>query len=473
MAEKTPGTVEFFKPDYIGQNFSTHLFFTIVKSIIVKNGKIINEGRAFHADLFIKNGRIEKIGGALNDKADIEINAENLWILPGIIDDQVHFREPGLTHKANIQTEARAAGAGGVTSFMERPNTKPPALTQELLAAKYEIARNTSLANHSFFMGTSNDNLDEVLRTNPRDVCGVKIFMGSSTGNMLVDQPNTLEEIFARSPMLIATHCEDEATIKANEQAYKSKYGEDVPIQFHPEIRSAEACLKSSSLAVELAKKHNTRLHILHISTKDELALFDNATPLHQKRITSEVCVHHLYFNANDYEKLGTQIKCNPAVKSAAHQEALLPALLDDKLDIIATDHAPHTREEKQGSYFQAPSGVPLVQHSLNIMLEFFQQGKISMEKIVEKMCHAPAICFRIEERGFLKEGYWADLVLVDPEETWEVNKNNIFYKCAWSPFEGKKFKGCVKSTIVSGHLAYHDGVFNHEKNGERLLFNV
>jgi dihydroorotase len=354
---------------------------------------------------------------------------------------------------------------------MEMPNTKPNAVTQELLEEKYQIAARKSLANFSFFMGATNENLEEVLKTDARTVCGIKIFMGSSTGNMLVDDSGTLENIFSKCPMLIATHCEDETTIRRNEAIYREQYGEAVPIVCHPDIRSAEACLMSSQMATGLAKKHGARLHILHISTKDELTLFRNDIPLREKRITSEVCVHHLYFNSEDYLQKGAQIKCNPAVKSRQHQEALLPALLDDRLDIIATDHAPHTWQEKQHTYFQAPSGVPLVQHSLNIMLSFYRQGKISLEKIVEKMCHAPAECFRIEDRGYLDEGFWADLSVVDLEKEWVVNKDNTYYKCNWSPFESHQFKGWVESTIVSGHLAYHRGQFFEDKKGERLLF--
>lgn len=442
-----------------------------MKSILIKDTAIVNRGAITHGDLFIRNGRLEIVGGTIDLKADLELDGSGLHALPGIIDDQVHFREPGLTHKADLYTEPRAAVAGGVTSFMEMPNTKPTATTQALLEEKYQTAAAKSLANFSFFMGATNDNLDEVLRTNAKTVCGVKIFMGSSTGNMLVDNPNTLEGIFSQCPMLIATHCEDEATIRLNEQIFRDKYGDDLPIGLHPDIRSTEGCLKSSSMAVELAKQHNTRLHILHISTKDELALFTNEVPLAQKRITSEVCVHHLYFNRNDYEQFGTQIKCNPAIKGIEHQSALLPALLDDRLDIIATDHAPHTWQEKQATYFNAPSGVPLVQHTLNVMLEFFHQGKISLERIVEKMCHAPATCFRMQERGFLDEGNWADLVLVDLNKEWMVSKDNLFYKCAWSPFEGHTFKGNVESTIVSGHLAWHKGQFFEDKKGERLGF--
>ena len=441
------------------------------KSILIKEVLIVNEDKITPSDIFIKNGFIEKIAPSINQKANVEINGNGHYCLPGIIDDQVHFREPGLTHKSDLYTEPRAAVAGGITSYMEMPNTKPPSLSQELLEQKYQIARQKSLANYSFFMGASNDNLEQVLKTNEKNVCGIKVFMGSSTGNMLVDNPVTLENLFSQVPMLIATHCEDEATIRKNAATYKAKYGENIPINRHPLIRNAEGCFISSSMAVDLAKKHNTRLHILHISTKEELDLFRNDIPLIEKRITTEVCVHHLYFNSKDYEQLGTQIKCNPAVKGQKHQQALFPALLDNRLDIIATDHAPHTWEEKKGTYFKAPSGVPLVQHSLNVMLSFYHKGKISLEKIVEKMCHAPAICFRVEKRGFIREGYWADLAIVDINKKWKVSKKNIYHKCNWSPFENKFFKGKVSHTIVSGHLAYQNGQFFEEKKGERLLF--
>ena len=442
-----------------------------MKSILIKNGNLVNEGIQKTADILIKNGRIERIDSSIDAHADVELDAEGKFVLPGVVDDQVHFREPGLTHKSDLYTEPRAAVAGGTTSFMEMPNTKPAALTQELLEDKYQIAVQKSLGNYSFFMGASNDNLEQVLRTDSKKVCGVKIFMGSSTGNMLVDNEQTLDQLFSKVPMLIATHCEDEATIRGNAAAAKEKYGENVPIEQHPIIRSVEGCYKSSELAIELAKRYNTRLHILHISTADELDLFRNDIPLEEKRITAEVCVHHLYFNADQYATLGTQIKCNPAIKSRVHQEALFPALLDNRLDIIATDHAPHTWDEKQGTYFKAPSGVPLVQHSLNVMLEFHQAGKISMERIVEKMCHAPSICFGLEERGFLREGYWADVVIVNPETNWMVEKSNIHYKCGWSPFEGHTFKGQIESTIVSGHLAYHLGQFDESQKGQRLTF--
>ncbi len=444
-----------------------------MSTILIKNAKIINRGKIFPGDILIKGQFIEQIDSEIDVNADKEINAEGLYAIPGIIDDQVHFREPGLTHKATIYTEAKAGVAGGITSFMEMPNTKPPALTQELLQAKYDIGANTALANYSFFMGASNDNVEEVLKTDPKTVCGVKIFMGSSTGNMLVDDETTLRNLFAKVPMLIATHCEDETTINENTAHYRSIYGEDIPVHLHPVIRSEEGCYKSSSLAIELAKEkeYDTRLHILHISTAKELDLFRNDIPLTDKRITSEVCVHHLYFNSNDYDQLGTQIKCNPAIKGPAHQEALLTALLDDRLDIIATDHAPHTWNEKQGTYFKAPSGVPLVQHSLNVMLEFYHRNLIALERIVEKMCHAPAQCFKVDRRGYLEEGMWADVVLLDADQQWTVAKDNIYQKCGWSPFEGHTFTGQVKSTIVSGHLAYHLGQFDKSKKGERLAF--
>jgi dihydroorotase len=442
-----------------------------MKSILIKNANVINEGKIEIKDVFIINGKIDKIGESLTENADTTIDATGKYLMPGVIDDQVHFREPGLTHKAEIYTEARAAVAGGTTSFMEMPNVKPATLTQELLQAKYDLAAEKSLANYSFFMGASNDNLEEVLKTDPKTVCGLKIFMGSSTGNMLVDDREVLDKLFANVPMLIATHCEDEATVRSSEAIYKEKYGENVPIEMHPVIRGVEACYKSSTLAIELAKKYNTRLHILHISTKEELDLFRNDIPLAEKRITSEVCVHHLYFNADDYATKGSQIKCNPAIKGKEHQAALLPALFDNRLDIIATDHAPHTWDEKSGTYFNTPSGVPLVQHALNMMLEFYHEGKITLEKIVEKMCHAPAICFEIEKRGYIRKGYWADLVLVDLDKEWEVTKDNLYYKCGWSPFEGHTFKGVINTTIVSGHIAYAGGEFDESKKGERLTF--
>ena len=442
-----------------------------MRTILIKNAAIVNRGKITYGDIEIWRGRIEKIDNQIDIRADVEIDAEGKFVIPGIIDDQVHFREPGLTHKATIYTEAKAAVRGGVTSFMEMPNTSPAALTQELLEQKYQIAAAHSLANYSFFMGASNENLDEVLRTNPQNVCGVKVFMGSSTGNMLVDDTQILENLFSQCPMLIATHCEDETTVKRNYDWFYSKYGEDIKWAQHPLIRDEEACYLSSSKAVELAKKHNTRLHVLHISTANELHLFDNTLSLENKRITSEVCVHHLYFNSNDYARFGSQIKCNPAIKSEYNQKEIFKALLDNRLDIIATDHAPHTWAEKQNKYPSAPSGVPLVQHSLQIMLDFFHKGMISLETIVEKMCHAPAVCFQLQDRGFIEEGYFADLAIVNLTKPHKVHKDNLLYKCNWSPFEGETFKGDVETTIVSGHIAYDKGVFDENVKGKRLMF--
>lgn len=443
-----------------------------MSTILIRNARLVNRGQIRETDVLVKAGRIAKIATSIPDSANIEIDAAGKYLIPGIIDDQVHFREPGLTHKANIASESRAAVAGGVTSFMEMPNVNPPSVTQELLEEKYQIAAHTSLANYSFYMGATNDNLEEVLRTDARKVCGIKIFMGSSTGNMLVDSPVTLEHIFAESPMLIATHCEDEASVRNNLERYKALHGDTMTAAFHPLIRDEKACFLSSSMAVDLARRHGTRLHILHISTKDELALFRNDIPLKDKKITAEVCVHHLHFSDHDYAQLGNQIKCNPAIKSAENRDALFPALLDDRLDVIATDHAPHTWEEKSQPYLQAPSGLPLIQHTLNVMLGFYHEGRISLEKIVEKMCHAPATLFRIEDRGFLEEGYWADMALVDLGHEWTVQPDNVFYKCGWSPFMGQTFRGKVISTIVSGHLAWHEGQLLEGKMGERLAFS-
>jgi len=443
-----------------------------MQSILIRNARLVNRGTIRDTDIFIQKGKIERIGTHGGKNASIELDAGGNVVIPGIIDDQVHFREPGLTHKATIATESRAAVAGGVTSFMEMPNVNPPTVTQELLERKYQLGAQTSLANYSFYMGTTNENYEEVLRTDPKQVCGIKIFMGSSTGNMLVDKPNTLERLFANSPMLIATHCEDEATICRNMEKFSRLYPDKLNASMHPEIRSVEACLRSSSLAIELARRHNTRLHILHISTKDELALFDNTLPLTGKRITSEVCVHHLHFHAGDYARLGNQIKCNPAIKGQEHRDALLAALLDDHLDVVATDHAPHTWEEKSRPYPEAPSGIPLVQHALDVMLGFYHAGQISLEKIVEKMCHAPALAFQVYQRGFLDEGNWADLAIVDTDREWTVTPANTLYKCGWTPFSGATFRGKVLTTIVSGHLAWHDGRFSEEKMGERLMFD-
>ena len=439
---------------------------------LIKNAQIVNESKIYKSDVLIENQIIKEIANNINIDVDQIIDAEGLHLLPGVIDDQVHFREPGLTHKANIYTESKAAVAGGITSFMEMPNTNPQALTEELLEDKYEIASKTSIANYSFFMGASNDNLEEVLKTNPKNVGAIKIFMGSSTGNMLVDNKAVLEEIFSKSPMLIAVHCEDEAIIQENIEKAKQQYGEDIPISEHPNIRSTEACYKSSSMAIELAKKHNTRLHIFHLSTEKEIELFDNNIPLEKKRITAEVCIHHLWFDESKYNEKGTLIKWNPAVKKESDKNALFQALLDGKLDVIATDHAPHTLEEKSNNYFNAPSGGPLVQHALPAMLEFVKNGKISLEEVVEKMCHNPAICFRVEERGYIREGYFADLVLVDLNNPWEVNKENILYKCGWSPFEGEIFNSKITHTLVNGHIAYEHGKFDESKNGIRLTFD-
>jgi dihydroorotase len=445
-----------------------------MSSILIKNGLVINENQEFHADIYIENGFITEINkNGISRNADKTIDAEGKWVMPGVIDDQVHFREPGLTHKAEIYTEAKAAVAGGTTSFMEMPNTNPQAVTQEELAKKYARAAACSVGNYSFFMGGTNDNIDEILRTDQKNVCGIKLFMGSSTGNMLVDNETTLRAVFSQTPMLIATHCEDEATIRKNTAEYVARYGDDIPFSAHPEIRSTEACLISSQLAQGLAKEYNSRLHILHISTADEVALFDNKTPLKEKRITAEVCVHHLTFNASHYETKGSLIKCNPAIKYESDQKALWYALNNNYFDIIATDHAPHTWEEKQGKYMQAPSGLPLVQHSLQLMLEHAKMGKITRNKVVEKMSHAVADCFNIEKRGYLREGYWADIVIVNPETEVEVKKDNILYKCGWSPLEGEIFTTAIEHTIVSGHLAYSNGKFDESKWGERLTFEI
>lgn len=439
---------------------------------LIKSATLVNEGQQIIADVLIKNGWIEKIGQGLSAPEAQEINAEGLYLLPGMIDDQVHFREPGLTHKADIFTESMAAVAGGITSYMEMPNTVPNTLTQALLADKYQIAAQTSLANYSFYMGASNDNLEEVLKTDSKNVCGIKVFMGSSTGNMLVDNEQTLENIFSKAPILVATHCEDEQTIRENLASFKSLYGESLTIEMHPLIRSAEACYKSSSLAVELAKRYQTRLHILHISTAKEVALFNNLTPLKDKKITAEACVHHLWFTDQDYATKGNFIKWNPAVKTVADQAGILQGVLDDRIDVIATDHAPHTLAEKQQNYMQAPSGGPLVQHALPALLEMHLHGKISLEKIVEKTAHNLAICFDIDRRGFIREGYWADLVLVNLNDPFKVTPLNVFYKCGWSPFDGETFRASITHTFVSGNLAYQNGKFTTNEIGKRLTFN-
>jgi len=446
-----------------------------MQNYLIKNIQVVNEGSIKTADVLITNGRIEKIAPQITktNTAVIEINGEEKYLLPGCIDDQVHFREPGLTHKATIATEAKAAVAGGGTSFMEMPNTIPNALTQELLEDKYQVASKTSLANYSFYMGTSNDNAEEVLKTNKKknDICGIKIFMGASTGNMLVDNPNTLDRVFRESEILIATHCEDESIIKRNLEQLKSTGRILVPAD-HPVIRDEEACYESSLYAIQIAKKYGTRLHILHISTEKELQLFTNMFPLKDKRITTEVCVHHLHFTSDDYARLGNQVKCNPAIKAPHNKEALWKALLDDRLDVIATDHAPHTREEKNEPYEKAHAGLPLVQHSLLLMLHYYKQGRISVEKIAEKMSHAVADCFQVKERGYIREGYHADLVIVDMKHGMTVTKENILYKCGWSPLDGFEFPATVTHTFINGHLVYGNGVWNESQMGLRLAFD-
>ncbi|MGB1309377.1 MAG: dihydroorotase [Oceanihabitans sp.] len=444
------------------------------KITLIKNAKIVNEGEIVNGDILIEGEIITKIAPSISPKsADVNVfDAEGQYVLPGAIDDQVHFREPGLTHKANIETESRAAIAGGITSFIEMPNTNPQTTTIEKLNEKFEIAAQTSSANYSFMFGGTNDNLDEILKVDPKQVAALKLFLGSSTGNMLVDNPEVLEKIFSNTKLLIAVHCEDEATIKNNLETYKSKFGEDIPIKHHPDIRSEEACYKSSSNAIALAKKTGARLHIFHLSTAKETQLFTNKIPLKDKKITAEVCVHHLWFTNKDYDEKGTFIKWNPAVKTQADKDGLWKALLEDKIDVIATDHAPHTLTEKQNNYTNAPSGGPLVQHALPAMLEMHHKGKISLEKIVEKMCHNPAILFQIEKRGFIKEDYFADLVLVDLHNPWTVNKDNILYKCGWSPFEGTTFKSRITHTFVNGVLSYKNFKFYDVKAAKKLSFN-
>jgi len=446
------------------------------KGYYIKNAIIVNEGMVFGGGVYINDGLIKLVfmdgdQPPVPNGAEV-IDAMGLHLIPGVIDDQVHFRDPGLTHKADLFTESRAAVAGGVTSFMEMPNTNPQTLTQELLEEKYRQGAQKSLANYSFYMGVSNDNLEEVVKTDPASVCGIKVFMGASTGNMLVDDPEVLEKLFESCPTLLAAHCEDEPTIQENIRILKERFGDDIPVDYHPLIRSEEACYRSSSFAVGLARKYNTRLHVLHLSTAREMELFTGGIQLEKKRITAEVCVHHLWFHDADYSRLGTHIKWNPAIKSMDDRDELLKALIDGRIDVIATDHAPHTLEEKDNPYFKAPSGGPLVQHSLPAMLEFFHKGAISMETIVEKMCHAPAKCFRIRNRGFIREGYAADLTLVDLQSPWRVEKENILYKCGWSPFVGEKFQSKVTHTFVNGHLAYCEGVLDDSSLGERLLFD-
>ena len=442
------------------------------KSYLIQNAKIVNENQVFTGDVLVKDELIAKIAESITPSGDeIIIDAKGKYLIPGMIDDQVHFREPGLTHKANIATESKAAVAGGITSFIEMPNTSPQATTQELLEDKFEIASKTSYANYSFMFGGTNDNLEELLKTNPRNVAGIKLFLGSSTGNMLVDNEEVLEKIFSSTDMVISVHCEDEGTIRKNTAEFKEKYGDDIPVKFHPIIRSEEACYLSSSKAIELAKKTGARLHVFHLSTAKETELFRNDTPLKDKKITAEVCIHHLWFTDADYDRKGTHIKWNPAVKTQQDKDGLWKALLDDRIDVIATAHAPHTLEEKSNVYTKAPSGGPLVQHAVVALFEKVKEGVISIEKVVEKMCHNPAILFQIEKRGYIKEGYYADIVLVDPNDPWEVSRDNVLYKCGWSPFEGVTLSSKITHTFVNGNLMYDNGVFNEEIKGQRLLF--
>jgi dihydroorotase len=443
-------------------------------SILIKNARIINEGSITNRDLLIEGKKISNIDSSISVKNNITkvIDADGKFLMPGMIDDQVHFREPGLTHKANISTESRAAIAGGITSFIEMPNTIPNATTISELNKKFDIASNTSYANYSFMFGGTNDNLDEILKVDPKKVAALKLFLGSSTGNMLVDNPKVLEEIFSKTDLLIAVHCEDEQTIRNNTNKYIKQFGDNIPIKMHPVIRSEESCYLSSSRAIELAKKTGARLHVFHLSTAKEMLLFSNNQSLMDKKITAEVCIHHLWFSDEDYESKGTLIKWNPAVKKSSDRQALWDALLNDKIDVIATDHAPHTLDEKSNSYLKAPSGGPLVQHAVVALMESYQKGRISLEKLVEKMCHNPAILFQIEKRGFVREGYYADLILVDPNDPWTVNKNNILYKCGWSPFEGVTFNSKITHTFLNGSLVYHNNKFSKDKAAMQLTFN-
>ena len=445
----------------------------MTKSTLIKNATIVNENNTFKGDVLIENEIIKEISSDIKTPENTDvIDAEGKYLIPGFIDDQVHFREPGLTHKANIATESRAAAAGGITTFIEQPNTVPQATTQELLEDKFEIASKDSYVNYSFMFGGTNTNLEELLKTDPKTVAGIKLFLGSSTGNMLVDDVEVLEKIFSSTNMVISLHCEDEATIRKNTAEFKEKFGDDIPIKYHPVIRSEEACYISSSKAIELAKKTGARIHIFHVSTAKETELFRNDIPLEKKRITAEVCVHHLWFTDKDYNEKGTHIKWNPAVKTETDRQALWKALLDDRIDVLATDHAPHTLEEKNNVYTKAPSGGPLVQHAVTAILEKVKEGVISIEKAVEKMSHNPAKLFQIKKRGFIKEGYYADIVLIDPNKSQTVSKDNILYKCGWSPFEGTTFSSSITHTFVNGALIYNNGLFNDDVKGKRLTFN-
>ena len=442
------------------------------KKVLIKNARIVNEGCITKGDILIEGELIVQIEKSIDSQEAQIIDAKNKYVLPGVIDDQVHFREPGLTHKATIATESRAAAAGGITSFIEMPNTNPQTTTIEKLEDKFESASKTSFVNYSFMFGGTNDNLEEILKVDSKNVAGLKLFLGSSTGNMLVDNPEVLEKIFSSTNLLISVHCEDEATIRNNTKLYTDKYGDDIPIKYHPIIRSEEACYLSSSKAIELAKKTGARLHVFHLSTGKETNLFTNKIPLKDKKITAEVCIHHLWFSDKDYEEKGTHIKWNPAVKTEADRSQLWEALLDDRLDVIATDHAPHTLEEKNNVYTKAPSGGPLVQHALVAMFEAYHKGKISIEKLVEKMCHNPAILFQVEKRGYIKEGYFADIVIVDDNNPWTVSKDNVLYKCKWSPFEGTTFKSRVTHTLVNGQLVYENSNFYEVNAAKRLTFS-
>jgi dihydroorotase len=444
-----------------------------MKRILIRDANIVNEGKIMRGDVYIKEGLIFSVGGDLSGPdADITIDAKGKYLLPGLIDDQVHFREPGLTHKAEIYTESKAAVAGGVTSFMEMPNTIPQSTTHELLEEKYALAAKKSLANFSFYLGATNDNIETIKSVDIINVCGVKVFQGSSTGNMLVDNPDSLEAIFRECPILIATHSENDNIIKANLERFKKEYGENIPVRFHPKIRSEEACYDASKTVVDMARMYGTKLHVLHISTGREVDLFDNKLPLAEKRITAEACIHHLWFSEEDYETKGNFIKWNPAIKTRKDREKIFKGVLEGNIDVIATDHAPHTLEEKEQSYMKAPSGGPLLQHGLPALLEMYHDDRISLEEIVQKTSHNVAILFEIEKRGYLRPGYFADMVLVDLDDPWEVNRTNVLSKCGWSPFEGQSFRSKITHTIVSGHLAYEKGTFNEEKKGERLKFS-
>ncbi|MEX2566992.1 MAG: dihydroorotase [Cyclobacteriaceae bacterium] len=444
-----------------------------MKRILIRNANIVNEGKIMRGDLYIKEGLIFMIGGNLSEhKADIDIDAAGKYLFPGLIDDQVHFREPGLTHKADIYTESKAAVAGGITSYMEMPNTQPQAINLKLLEDKYQIASRQSLANYSFYLGATNENIEEIKKVDPEKICGIKVFQGSSTGNMLVDNMDSLERIFRDSPILIATHSENDQIIKKNLEKYRKKFGDNIPPEYHPKIRSEQACFDASKKVVDLARKYGTKLHILHISTEKEVRLFDRKLPLEEKRITAEACVHHLWFSDEDYKEKGNFIKWNPAIKTKEDRDGILKGVLDGHIDVIATDHAPHTLEEKERAYLDAPSGGPLVQHALVALLEMYHQGKIKLEDIVQKACHNVAVLFEIEKRGYLRPGYHADLVLVDLDSPWEVNRENVLSKCGWSPFEGQTFHSKVTHTIVSGNLVYENGTFHEGIKGERLKFS-